>query len=136
MTQEVQLVPVTAPQLPELGGPQPHPHDPAHDRGRLILMALRRHYKWAIALALIGMLVGAISGYKLAPAPEWPSTGLIHIKPILPKILYSTDQNGVMPMFDQYVCRRSPRFAASEPSKWRCRVIHGKRRAAESCLKK
>src|SRR4051794_28217459 len=63
---------------------------------------LRGRYWLAIILAVIGLIAGAVGGFY-AQRPSYQSTGLIRIKPNLPRILYQNEQNGVMPMFDAFV---------------------------------
>jgi succinoglycan biosynthesis transport protein ExoP len=63
---------------------------------------LRGRYWLAISLALIGAVVGAPAG-RFSATPEYKSVGVIRVQPILPKILYQTEQNGVMPMFDAFI---------------------------------
>lgn len=59
--------------------------------------------KWiGIVLAILLGLVGAAIGYK-AVAPKYESTAALQIAPYLPKVLYETEQNDVLPMYDSYV---------------------------------
>ena len=63
---------------------------------------LRGRYKWAILLGLIAAVGGAYLGWR-SQKPVYTSTGTIRIKAVLPRILYSTGQNQMMPMFGSYV---------------------------------
>jgi capsular polysaccharide biosynthesis protein len=61
---------------------------------------LRGRYWVAIILAIVGAVAGGIVGYKIQK-PMYTSTGAIHFKPSLPRIL--NDQTPLMPMFDAYM---------------------------------
>ncbi len=63
---------------------------------------LRGRYWLAICLAILGAAIGAPIGY-LTQKPTYQSVGVIRVHPILPAILYQTEQNGVMPMFDAFL---------------------------------
>src|SRR5437868_794020 len=63
---------------------------------------LRGRYRLAICLALVGLAIGAPIGY-IAPKPQYTSLGVIRVQPIIPKILYPTEQNGPMPMFEAFL---------------------------------
>jgi succinoglycan biosynthesis transport protein ExoP len=63
---------------------------------------LRGRYLIAIPLGIVLGVAGLIVGYR-TPQLSYRSTGMIRIKPILPKVMYSSEQNNVMPMFDAYV---------------------------------
>lgn len=64
---------------------------------------LAGRYWVAILLAAVGVGIGAPVGYY-ARKPTYTSNGLLHIIPVLPKVLYATeDKSGVMPMFDSFV---------------------------------
>lgn len=62
----------------------------------------RRGRFWRVVLLLCLALVGGIVGY-LSVAPWYESVGGIQIKAYLTRILYTTEQNTVMPMYDTYV---------------------------------
>ena len=63
---------------------------------------LRGRYVLAISLGVILGVAAAVAAHKLVRDP-YMSTGTIRVAPYVPKILYSTDQNSVMPMFDAFV---------------------------------
>lgn len=63
---------------------------------------LRGRYIHAAVLALLGLILGVMFGYELKK-PTYQSTGMLRIRPNLPRILYQTEQSSVMPMFDAYV---------------------------------
>lgn len=63
---------------------------------------LRGRYLWAVGLALLGMIAGGIAGYT-AKEPTFRSSGLIRVRPSLPRILYQTEQSSVPPMFEASV---------------------------------
>ncbi|HYO11380.1 MAG TPA: AAA family ATPase [Tepidisphaeraceae bacterium] len=60
---------------------------------------LRGREKLAIGLALCGALLGAAAGW-LTQRPQWMSSGVIWIKPIIPNLM-SSDK--VMPFYSYYV---------------------------------
>ncbi|MCL2645705.1 MAG: AAA family ATPase [Phycisphaerales bacterium] len=68
----------------------------------IALRLLRGRYHWAIILGVILGAVGGIGGY-LAKVPPYQSVGTIQIRAVVPKILYPTDQNNVMPMFESFI---------------------------------
>ncbi len=63
---------------------------------------LKGRYPLTLTLVLVGSVVGAFIGY-LIPKPQYRSVGVIRVQYILPKILYQTEQNGIMPMFESYL---------------------------------
>lgn len=97
----VQYVPARGaiePAMADGGGEEPQPENPL----KKVHSLLRGRYWLAILLAVVGAGAGAAAGYKAQP-PLYTSTGLIRVQPYLPHILYQTEQNGVMPMFDAYI---------------------------------
>src|SRR3954453_885226 len=70
---------------------------------------VRGRYSLAISLALLGAVIGASVGYFVVK-PQYKSVGVICLRPILPKILYQTEQNGVMPMFDAFLAEQVARI--------------------------
>ena len=63
---------------------------------------LRGRYWIAVILAIIGAVIGAPLGYRWQN-PTYTSTGMIRVKPYVPRVLNDNDQNGAMPYFDQFV---------------------------------
>lgn len=63
---------------------------------------LRGRYHWAILLGLVLAGVGIVLGYKLPPV-KYRSSGLIRVLPNRPRILYTNEENSLMPMFDAFV---------------------------------
>lgn len=63
---------------------------------------LRGRYHWAILLTLVGLIAGAYGGFKTGHS-IYTSSGMIHVKPVLPKIIYSTERSAPMPMFESFV---------------------------------
>ena len=57
----------------------------------------------AVLLAILGAVLGAVAGWYFAGEPEFRSNGLVQINPILPKVMYETEQTRIMPMFDSFV---------------------------------
>lgn len=64
--------------------------------------ALRGRYRWAASaaalLALVGVVVGMRVGWR-----SYQSTGLIRVMPMVPKVMYTTDEKGVIPMFETFM---------------------------------
>lgn len=63
---------------------------------------LRGRYRYAIPLAFVLAIPAAIMGF-MAVKPEFQSTGLIQVRPSQPRVLYSTEENEVPPLFDSLV---------------------------------
>lgn len=103
MTNENPLVPRTGTELAESSGyPAAPPQQKPTNLFVLIHSLLRGRYPWAITLGLLGLMIGGVAGF-VAKKPEYRASGYIHVKPVLPKILYQTEQNSIMPMFDQFM---------------------------------
>jgi Mrp family chromosome partitioning ATPase/uncharacterized protein involved in exopolysaccharide biosynthesis len=81
----------------------PKPAQDAHANPLLVVHSLLRgRYVYAVVLALLGLAIGALAGYRLKK-PTYQSTGMLRIRPNLQRILFQTEQSSVMPMFDAYV---------------------------------
>ncbi|MBX3177328.1 MAG: hypothetical protein KF886_08215 [Candidatus Hydrogenedentes bacterium] len=97
-----ELIPAPA----DPGAPRPtHPMEgpkPAENPLLLVHKLLRGRYLIAIVLACILGPGGAAIGYFALPL-EYTSNSTIRIAPVLPKILYESDQNSMMPMFDSFL---------------------------------
>jgi Mrp family chromosome partitioning ATPase/uncharacterized protein involved in exopolysaccharide biosynthesis len=63
---------------------------------------LRGRYVWACVLAVVGAATGALVAHQTVP-DRFESVGLIRIRPNVPRILYQSENNAVMPMFQSYV---------------------------------
>jgi len=63
---------------------------------------LRGRYRYAVPLALVLALPMAAAGF-FAVKPTFESEGLIQVRPSLPKLLYSTEENEVPPLFDSFM---------------------------------
>lgn len=97
-TAQVQLVPLSGPAAfgeEEASGPQ-------NVRVMRGLEALRRHWAWAVPLALVLAVSGVVVGYSMVTL-DYRSTGSILVKPVLPRVLYQTEETDVMPMFGAYL---------------------------------
>lgn len=64
--------------------------------------------RYVVALVLGGTLgvAGGTAG-MLLPAVTYTSRGAIEVQPNIPRILYRTDENGMLPMFDAYVASQA-----------------------------
>lgn len=76
--------------------------EPEESLGKKIGRHLRGRWGVALVLALLLAAGGAAAGFFLYPV-EYRSVGLIDIAPVMPRILYNTEQTDVIPMFDAYV---------------------------------
>jgi len=63
---------------------------------------LRGRWMWTIVLAVLCAGLGGTLGY-LSQKPLYQSSGQIHVRPMLGKILYDTEMSDIMPMFRNYV---------------------------------
>jgi len=63
---------------------------------------LRGRYRYAVPLAFVIALPMAAAGF-FATKPTYESEGLIQVRPSLPKLLYSTEENEVPPLFDSFM---------------------------------
>lgn len=98
---ELQLVPVS-PIAPLAEPLEQTPAGSGADPLRGLFAVLRRHWMWLAPLGIVLALAGAATGYRMVPV-KYRSVGYIRIRPILPRVLYQTEQAGVMPMFDAFV---------------------------------
>lgn len=85
----------------DAGGPDAAAAAPTDPLARIHSL-LRGRYWLAALLATVGLAAGGFGGYRLQ-TPQYESTGLVQIKPIIPAILYQTDLNGDMPRFESFV---------------------------------
>lgn len=69
---------------------------------RILRNALRGRYHWLILCALVCGLPGAYFGFTMKP-PVYSSVGLIEVKPTLQRLLYSSEESQLPPLFDSYV---------------------------------
>lgn len=82
--------------------PQSTAAAPAPNPVLVIHSLLRGRYHWAILLGLVLGGIGVVLGYKLPPI-KYRSSGLIRVLPNKEKILYTNEENSLMPMFDAFV---------------------------------
>lgn len=81
----------------------PPPSDPEAQRRRQALRAMfRGRWHWAIVLALVWGIAGGILGHVLVQ-PRYRSVGYIRITPVIPRVLYASEDNRLMPMFEAYL---------------------------------
>lgn len=67
-----------------------------------VLSSLRGRHVWAILLGILFAVLGAVAGYAVW-TPEYQSVGLIKVSPKLPRILYQSEDNSMMPMYDGFI---------------------------------
>jgi Mrp family chromosome partitioning ATPase/uncharacterized protein involved in exopolysaccharide biosynthesis len=79
-------------------GPQPTHQSPLH----LVKRYLRGRYLIAAISGVALAIPCAIGGYVLIP-PLYESVGLVRVSPRMQKVMYETDENRLMPMFDSFV---------------------------------
>ncbi|MBI1372728.1 MAG: hypothetical protein GC159_08205 [Phycisphaera sp.] len=80
------------------------PAAPASPIERL-MVALRGRYLLLAFLATALGVAGGFAGWSIK-APTYRSTASIGFEPVMPKVMYATDENRVMPLFDQYVLKQ------------------------------
>ena len=66
---------------------------------RKLQRLLRGREKLAIGLAVCGLMIGAVVGW-FSQKPTWVSSGVVWIRPIIPRLL---DSDKVMPFYQYYV---------------------------------
>lgn len=96
--------------------PDPADHDDSGDRFgpyRKLHRALRGRYPVLFALATIGIVCGAIYGWKTSRI-TYRSEGLIQIAYTLPAVMQKTDQNEPMQMYEEYVQSQVLMIASKE----------------------
>ena len=93
-----------------VGGGYAHPDAPHAEHQpspfALVHKLLRGRYLWVLTSALVLGAVGGSLGYFL-PTPQYRAEGLIQVKPVLPKILYSNEQSSLQPMFSSFVATQA-----------------------------
>jgi Mrp family chromosome partitioning ATPase/uncharacterized protein involved in exopolysaccharide biosynthesis len=79
---------------------------PAGDAQNLQLRRLHQYmrgYYWlAVLLLILGAAVGGYAGFR-GGRKMYLSTGLIRVMPVVPKVMYSIEDKGTLPMFDSFV---------------------------------
>jgi Mrp family chromosome partitioning ATPase/uncharacterized protein involved in exopolysaccharide biosynthesis len=84
------------------GGPLPQLEPPPPNVVLLAWRMLRGRMKSA---SIAGLFVGiplAIAAYFLVPV-KYTSIGIVRVVPTLPKVMYKSDQNEILPLFDAFV---------------------------------
>lgn len=70
-------------------------------RLELIHRTMRGRYPYAIALTIVGVIVGAIVGYQV-PTPTYRSTGAVRITSVLPTVMFEDDQS-LAARFEEFI---------------------------------
>jgi polysaccharide biosynthesis transport protein len=82
-----------------------HRTDDAPDSSALRnnIVRIVRRYKWILIVLL--MVLGPAAGYVgwKSGQVEYTSSASIHVKPVLTRIMFNSEEKGVPPMFDSYV---------------------------------
>jgi len=89
---------------PSTAGEYQQPVEPVAPPNPLLVLhrLLRHRYPYAIIFAIMGAVGCGLAGYYLVK-PTYRSVGMVRYKPVLPRILYESEESSVMPMFDSYV---------------------------------
>jgi len=89
--------------------PQPHLHGPEGpgpetEQNPLLILhrLLRGRYILAGALAIVFGAIGLVSVYMTIEL-EYESVALVRVAPVLPRVLYETEQTTSLPMFDSFL---------------------------------
>ena len=84
------------------------PATPAHQTNLFLSIhhCLRGRYPWVIILAILLGAAGGVGGWHLY-RPKYQSIGHIRVSPVLPRILYRSEETQTMPMYDQYIGAQS-----------------------------
>ena len=95
--------------MPDRHDSHDHAHEPAsHDAATHAnplchaLALLRGRYHWAVLLAVMLGIGGAMAGSRYVE-PEYRSTAKLRIAPELRSVLYDTDVTGRIPQYDAYL---------------------------------
>jgi uncharacterized protein involved in exopolysaccharide biosynthesis/Mrp family chromosome partitioning ATPase len=81
-----------------IAGPARKPANPLHVVHRM----LRGRYVFALIAVTCGALLCGLGGY-FSQTVIYQSRGLIRVSPSVPRILFQSEQNGLMPRFDSFV---------------------------------
>jgi len=82
---------------------EPQPHGEAGPNVfPVVHRLLRGRYALAVLLAAVLGPVGALVGYYALPR-VYESEAMIQVAPVLPKILYESEENSMLPMFDAFI---------------------------------
>lgn len=89
--------------------PQASPHGPGgHSQVNILAVVhslLRGRYWLAIPLTAIGVITGVLLGYML-PTPKFRAEGQLRVQPIMPRILYNTEQTAI-PMWQSFIATQA-----------------------------
>jgi len=59
-------------------------------------------YKWTMVLASLLVAIPAVTAVWLLVRPEYRARGIIHVRPIVPYLVYKTEDSGAVPFYDSY----------------------------------
>lgn len=80
---------------------EPDPQEQVQNPFLWFHQLMRGRYRWAVPLAIILATILGFAGYHFV-APVYQSSGLLQVEPVLPRVLYETEDKNV-PMFDEYI---------------------------------
>lgn len=60
-------------------------------------------YKWTMVLVSLLLAVPAIAAIWLLVAPEYRARAEIRVRPIIPRLVFKTDENGTIPLYTSYM---------------------------------
>ncbi|NLF32419.1 MAG: polysaccharide biosynthesis tyrosine autokinase [Planctomycetes bacterium] len=73
----------------------------AHHSATPVWAALR--YKWTMALVFLAIAVPAVAAIWLTVKPQYHARAEIRVRPIIPRLVFKTDENGAIPLYDSYM---------------------------------
>lgn len=71
--------------------------------GRSFSLGRLLRYKWSILLVAVLVAALAIPAIWVVVKPKYAAQAEIRVRPIIPRLVFSTDDNGMIPFYQQYV---------------------------------
>jgi polysaccharide biosynthesis transport protein len=100
--EDVPAMELTLPSAQDLVRPEGEAPSPLATAHRV----LRGRYPFALGLGAVLAVAGLVLGFLL-PRPLYKSVGVIDVAPKVPRVLYDSDEKGLLPMFDNYVASQA-----------------------------